>query len=83
MGLLAPDPTVSFFQACSFGPDPEESVTMALTAAGEQRWRSPEWEFAPRPGLEQLLLRAAGPVGSAEAPSVGAELEAATGNVLT
>lgn len=58
VGLVAPSPTEGFFQRCSFGPDPEGAVTQLLSPAGLERWRRPgPWEFAPRPGLETLLLQ--------------------------
>ncbi|GAB4816850.1 hypothetical protein N2152v2_003896 [Parachlorella kessleri] len=57
VGLLAPTTAVGFFERCSWGPDPEESTTMALTPAGKQRWLRPDWEFEARPGLRELLLR--------------------------
>ncbi len=58
VGMLAPDRAVGFLESCSFGPDPEESTVMVLSPQGEARWREPGWEFAPRPGLQELLLRA-------------------------
>ncbi len=57
VGALVPDRTVGFLEGCSFGPDPEESTVMMLTPEGERRWREPGWEFVPRPGLRELLLR--------------------------
>ena len=61
VGLLTPDAHVGFFEACDFGPDPEESTTMVLSAEGKERWRAGAasgWEWRPRPGLAALLLRA-------------------------